>query len=152
MHYNNETSDGQLVTGFTLGEALFGVDAHLVQEVVKVGDITRVHNAPASVVGIRNLRGRIVTVVDMAVHLNLGSVVIGTESRLLIMEHQGEPYGFLVDSVADAIALDEGHIDAPPASLAQHIRSRLRGVWRENEKLTAILDPQTLFEWQENVQ
>ena len=50
----------------------------------------------------------------MAVHLGLGCVEIGPETRLLIMEHQGESYGFLVDAVTDAIALDAERIDTPP--------------------------------------
>jgi purine-binding chemotaxis protein CheW len=151
MQYDEETADGLLVTGFTLGDASFGVDARLVQEVVKVGEVTRVHDAPSEIVGIRNLRGRIVTVVDMALHLDLGSVAVGPESRLLIMEHQGESYGFLVDAVADSIALDEELIAAPPASLEPALRGRLLGVWREGEHLTAILDPQALFQWEEPV-
>jgi purine-binding chemotaxis protein CheW len=146
---NEEASDGLLVTGFTLGDATFGVDARLVLEVVKVGELTPVHGAPAGVVGIRNLRGRIVTVVDMATHLNLGQVAIGSENRLLIMEHQGEFYGFLVDAVTDAIALDEKRIGKPPASLESGLRSRLIGVWRDGQTLTAILDPQALFNWKE---
>jgi purine-binding chemotaxis protein CheW len=149
MQYDEETTDGLLVTGFALGAADFGVDARLVQEVVKVGELTRVHAAPPGVIGIRNLRGRIVTVVDMATHLDLGSVVIGPETRLLIMEHQGESYGFLVDAVTEAIALDEEHIGAPPASLDPALRGRLRGVWREADRLTAILDPQALFQWED---
>lgn len=149
MQYEDETTDGLLVTGFSLGAANFGIDARLVQEVVKVGELTRVHAAPADVIGIRNLRGRIVTVVDMATHLDLGCVAIGTESRLLIMEHQGESYGFLVDAVTEAIALDEEHIGTPPASMDPALRARLRGVWRETERLTAILDPQALFLWED---
>lgn len=144
---NEETTDGLLVTGFTLGDASFGVDARLVQEVVKVGELTPVHGAPSGVVGIRNLRGRIVTVVDMAAHLNLGHVESGPETRLLIMEHQGEFYGFLVDAVTDAIAMDEKRIGKPPASLEPALRSLLIGVWREGQTLTAILDPQALFKW-----
>lgn len=147
---NQDTTYGLLVTGFTLGEAAFGVDAHLVQEVVKVGELTRVHDAPPGVAGIRNLRGRIVTVVDMAEHFGLGCVAIGPDSRLLIMEHQGESFGFLVDTVTDTLDLDEEQITAPPASLDPALRSRLRGVLREGGRLTAIIDPETLFLWEES--
>jgi purine-binding chemotaxis protein CheW len=149
MQYDEETTDGLLVTGFSLGAASFGVEARMVLEVVKVGELTRVHDAPLGVIGIRNLRGRIVTVVDMAMHLDLGSVEIGPEARLLIMEHQGESYGFLVDAVTEAIALDEEYIVSPPASLDPALRGRLRGVWRESDRLTFILDPQALFQWEE---
>lgn len=148
MESTQNVSDGLLVTGFTLGEAAFGVDAQLVQEVVKVGELTPVHDAPPGVVGIRNLRGRIVTVVDMSTHLDLGSVAISPNNRLLIMEHQGESYGFLVDAVTDAMTLDEESIIAPPASLDPALRGRLLGVWRKGDRLTAILDPQTLFQWE----
>lgn len=150
MQHDEETGDGLLVTGFVLGAATFGVDARLVLEVVKVGELTHVHDAPPDVVGIRNLRGRIVTVVDMATHLDLGCVTIGPETRLLIMEHQGESYGFLVDAVTDAIALDEERIGAPPASLDPALRGRLRGVWREANQIMAILDPQALFQWDDD--
>ena len=146
---NDESSDGLLVTQFALGAADFGIDARLVLEVVKVGELTHVHHAPAGVVGIRNLRGRIVTVVDMAVHLGMGTVQAGSETRLLIMEHQGESYGFMVDAVTDAIALEPERIGAPPANLDPVLRGRLRGVWRDGSKLTAILDPEALFHWSE---
>ncbi len=150
--HHDETNGGLLVTGFKLGAAFFGVDARLVQEVVKVGNLTRVHDAPLGVVGIRNLRGRIVTVVDLATHLDLGNVEIGPDTRLLIMEHQGESYGFLVDAVTDAIVLDEERIDVPPASMDPTLRGRLRGVWREEERLTAILHSQALFQWEETAE
>ena len=149
MQNDEQANNGLLVTGFTLGEADFGIDARLVLEVVKVGELTRVHDAPPGVVGIRNLRGRIVTVVDMATHLDLGSVTIGSDTRMLIMEHLGEPFGFLVDTVTDAIALDEERIGAAPASLDPSLRQRLHGVWHDKDTLMAILDPKALFQWEE---
>ena len=150
MHYSDEIGGGLLLTGFMIGAASFGVDARLVQEVVKVGDLTCVHDAPPGVVGIRNLRGRIVTVVDMAVHLNLGSVNTELDNRLLIMEQRGDSIGFLVDCVTDAINLDESQIGVPPASLDPQLRSRLRGVWRDGDAVTSILDPEALFECEES--
>lgn len=149
MEENVETSSGILVTTFALGGASFGVDARLVQEVVKVGDLTPVHDAPPEVVGIRNLRGRIVTVVDLAVHLGLGTITPGPENRLLIMERQGEYFGFLVDTVTDAVHLEEGQLTTPPASLDPSLARRLQGVLRETDRLTAILDPKAMFSWGE---
>jgi len=148
MSIDEETADGLLVTKFTVCDADFGVDARLVLEVVKVGELTRVHDAPRGVAGIRNLRGRIVTVVDTAVHLDLGRVEMGNETRMLIMENQGEAYGFLVDSVTDAFSLEEEQLGAPPASLDNSLRSKLIGVWRDGDRLTAILDPQSFFQWE----
>lgn len=150
MEYENDGADGLLVTRFRLGDATFGLDARLVQEVVKVGETTYVHDAPDYVAGIRNLRGRIVTVVDMATHLGLGAVEPGPESRLLIAERNGESFGFLVDAVADAVALEIEDIESPPVGIAPMLRDRLRGVWREGEHLTAVLDPEALFVWHDD--
>jgi purine-binding chemotaxis protein CheW len=149
LETNEESTGGLLMTGFALGASAFGVDACMVQEVVKVGELTRVHDAPTGVIGIRNLRGRIVTVIDMATHLNMGTVEITPETRLLIMEHQGDSYGFMVDAVTEAIALENDRIEAPPSSLDPGLRSILRGVWREADRLTAVLDHEALFRWEE---
>ncbi len=147
---NNETAaDGLLMTCFKLGGAAFGIEARLVQEVVKVGDITPVHGAPPDVIGIRNLRGHVVTVVDTATHLRLGSVKSGPETRLLIIERDGEFYGFLVDTVTDALSMEENRIVPPPSSMDPVLRGRLRGIWREGDQLTALLDPEEMFRWNE---
>lgn len=144
---HDEEDDGLLVTRFAVGDTLFGIDAHLVQEVVKASEITRVHDAPSSVAGIRNLRGHIVTVIDTAIHLGLGNITIGTNTRLLIIEKKGEVYGFLADAVTDAVVLNKEHFCEPPATMDHALRSRLTGVYREAEKLTAILNTDELFVW-----
>lgn len=144
----DETQDDDiLVAQFKLGDAVFGIDARLVQEVVKVGELTPVHGAPEDVVGVRNLRGHIVTMIDMSVHLGLGTVEIGPDTRILIITHQGEFYGFLVDAVTEAIALKQDELAAPPASLSPELRGRISGVWRKGKELTAILSSEALFKW-----
>jgi len=142
------TEDGLLVTVFTLGDTFLGIDARLVEEVVRVGELTPVPGAPAAVVGIRNLRGRIVTVLDMAEHLELVSTEQGDLSRLLIMDDQGESLGFLVDSVEDALALDPARLGKVPAGMDPVLKRVLSGVWRDDERLIALLDRDSLFRWE----
>ena len=140
---NSEPSsdDTLLVATFLLGNAAFGIGAAQVQEVVRLGEITPVHHAPPYVVGIRNLRGRIVTVIDLRARLNLGTMVNGAESRILIVDWQGEPIGLLVDSVADTISVSPADLGPPPPNV-NGIQSRnLRGVCRSGERLVALLDP-----------
>lgn len=144
---SKSSTEKALVTCFNLCRGVFGINAQLVQEVIKVGELTQVYGAPDEVVGIRNLRGRIVTVIDTAAHLGIGRVEMDGETRLLIMEHQQEYYGFLVDSVIEAITLQHDQIEPVPSSLDPALRSRLLGVWREDDKLTALLDPDVLFTW-----
>lgn len=149
----SEESNEMLLACFRIGNANFGVDARLVQEVVKSGEITTVHDAPPEVVGIRNLRGRIITVIDLAAHLDLGQVEeTGPGTKMLIMEHLGESYGFLVDAVTEAFAMDEKQIAESPPNLDPVLRERLLGVWRDHDELTAILDSSKFFEWQNSTQ
>lgn len=147
MDNKGASGDGVLVSCFMLGDSSFGVDARLVQEVVKVGELTAVSNAPDDVVGIRNLRGRIVTVIDMAECLGLGSIDAGPDARLLIIENRGETYGFLVDAVTGNVELDEKQVTTPPASMDPSLSSKLFGVWREKGKLLALIDTNRLFHW-----
>ena len=147
MDKDNESGDGVLVSCFKLGDSSFGVDARLVQEVVKVGELTVVRNAPNDVVGIRNLRGRIVTVIDMSICLGLDRVEDSPDARLLIIENRGETYGFMVDAVAGNVELDEKQVTTPPASMDPVLCSKLLGVWREKGKLLALIDPEKLFQW-----
>lgn len=147
MQDSTRSNEKDLVTCFNLCRGVFGINAQLVQEVIKVGELTQVYGAPDEVVGIRNLRGRIVTVIDTAAHLGIGCVEMGPETRLLIMEHQQEHYGFLVDSVIEAVDLERDQIDPVPSSLDPALRSRLLGVWRQADGLTALIDPDLLFTW-----
>lgn len=142
MAENNTSAkvDGGLYATFLLGEAAFGVAAEQVQEVVRPGSITPVHHAPPFVLGIRNLRGKIVTVIDLAVRLDLGSAEVGPDSRVLIVDWQGEPVGLLVDSVADTVAIDGEGIEPPPANVHGVQARHLRGVYRGTERLVAVLE------------
>ncbi|MEA3639092.1 MAG: chemotaxis protein CheW [Lamprobacter sp.] len=149
MQDSTPSNAKELVTCFNLCRGVFGINAQLVQEVIKVGELTQVYGAPDEVVGIRNLRGRIVTVIDLAAHLGIGRVEMGADTRLMIFEHQQEHYGFLVDRVIEAIPLEQDQIEPVPSSLDPALRARLLGVWRQQDELTALLDPNLLFTWRD---
>jgi purine-binding chemotaxis protein CheW len=139
---NPETAADLLIATFQLGgdDGFFGIDATLIQEVVMVGELTPVRHAPAYVAGIRNLRGKIITVIDLCVRLGLGYVEIGPESRILIADWKGEPVGLLVDRVDDAIALEADGLEPAPPNLHGLQMQKVRGVFRSGERLAALLD------------
>jgi len=137
-----EVEEELLTATFYLGEdGLFAIDAILIQEVVVLGELTPVRHAPDFVAGIRNLRGRIITVIDLSARLGIGSVEIGPESRVLIADWKGEPVGLLVDRVADAIALEPGSLEAAPSNVHGVQKQKMRGVFRSGQRLVALLDP-----------
>ena len=131
-----------LTATFQLGgdDCVFGINAILIQEVVMVGELTPVRHAPEYVAGIRNLRGRIITVIDLSMRLGLGFVEIGPESRILIADWKGEPVGLLVDRVADAIEVGAGALEPAPPNLHGVQMQKLLGVFRSGERLAALLD------------
>jgi len=104
------TADHSLLIVFALGDGLFGIKADLIQEVVKVSSMTPVHHAPDYIIGIRNLRGRVVTLLDLQLRLGLGAAMTHAENRILIIEWQGEPVGLLVDRIVDTIPLDSARV------------------------------------------
>jgi purine-binding chemotaxis protein CheW len=139
---NPEIAEDLLVATFELGsdDGVFGVDATLIQEVVMVGELTPVRHAQAYVAGIRNLRGRIITVIDLCVRLGLGAVEIGPESRILIADWKGEPVCLLVDRVEDAVAVEAGGLEPAPPNLHGVQMQKLLGVFPSGERLAALLD------------
>src|ERR1700742_819154 len=86
-----------LLATFFLRDALCALDAAGIQEVIRVGPITPVRHAPESVAGIVNLRGKIVTVLDLGLRLGLPKAVPGPDTRIFIMEDGNEFIGLLVD-------------------------------------------------------
>jgi purine-binding chemotaxis protein CheW len=139
---NAETEQALLVATFQLGgeDGIFGIDATLIQEVVMVGELTPVRHAPDYVAGIRNLRGRIITVIDLCVRLGLGTVEIDSDSRILIADWKGEPVGLLVDYVADAVEVAPDALDPTPPNVNGVQMQNLLGVFRSGERLAALLD------------
>jgi len=137
-----ETAKELLIATFQVGnhDGIFGIDATLIQEVVMVGELTPVRHALDYVVGIRNLRGRIITVIDLGVRLDLGFVAIGPDSRILIVGWKGESIGLLVSRVADAIAVQENDLEAAPPNLHGVQMQKLLGVFRSGHRLAALLD------------
>jgi len=129
-----------LLATFFLGSAAFGLDTAQVQEVVRVGNITPVHHAPDFVLGVMNLRGRIATVIDLAVKLEIERAEVGTESRIFIVDWQGEQIGLLVDRVSDPVLLDRSDLKPSPENVRGIQGRQFRGVCHVSGMLIAVLD------------
>ncbi len=147
-----EKDDSLLVATFILNGALFGIDAGKVQEVVLIDRITPVHHAPAWVVGVRNLRGKIVTIIDLAAKLELGAVEQTAETRILILKWTREPIGIMVDAVSDAVRFERSTLEAPPPNLHDVQSSDMKGVLHHQGRLVALLNPDSLLHFDERAE
>ncbi len=95
-----------LLTTFFVRESLCALDAAGIQEVIRVGALTPVRHAPDEVAGIVNLRGKIVTILDLGLRLGFARIVPGGDSRVFIIEDGGEFIGLLVDRVDEVVEVD----------------------------------------------
>ena len=117
MQQLEEDDDLLLVVTFYVGNRLLGIHTEKIKEIIKIGVITDVPHAPGHIIGILNLRGRIVTVIDLGTRLSLGSSQRGEEGRIIILDDGGESVGLMVDRIADVIRIDPQELTPPPANM-----------------------------------
>ncbi len=99
---------------FILGKETYGVEVLHVQEVFRCPDISPVPGAPTTVLGIINLRGEVITVNDMRTMLGLPTAEVTDQTRIILMELDGQKLGMLVDSVAEIIVNKTSEMEATP--------------------------------------
>ena len=129
-----------LGTTFYVRGALCAFDAALVEEVVRLRRTTPVPHSPPYVLGVMNLRGKIVSVIDLGRKLGLGTAEPGEASRVYIVRDRSELVGLLVDSSADVVEFDAAALEPPPANVRGVEGRFLRGVGRSGGRLAAVLD------------
>jgi purine-binding chemotaxis protein CheW len=124
----------------TIGDHLFGLPISRVQDVFVPDRLTRVPLAPPEVAGILNLRGRVVTAVDMRCRLDLGTRQTGQPVMAIGIELKGESYGLLVDSVGEVMQLPNCACEAKPINLDARLGRVAAGIYRLEGQLMIVLD------------
>lgn len=139
---------------FRINGSLFGIDIMLVREINRNVDITTVDKAPSFVRGLINLRGQIVTILDVAAKLGISNarevgepccVILKTTSELghrhpdLVDQAVSDPVGLLVDEIGDIITVGDKAIETPPANIGGVDRRFLIGVIKLESDLMAVL-------------
>lgn len=126
---------------FRIGKETFGVEIFAVREIVKAQEITAVPGTADYVLGIINLRGKIISVVDLAERLGLGRAKIERASRILVVDLEGFTVGFLVDAATEVLRLPRESIDPAPEELKHTIHDDyLEGVGKLDDRLVIILN------------
>jgi purine-binding chemotaxis protein CheW len=132
-------ADVELVT-FYVGDLLLGAEIRHVEEINRHVDFTPVPHAPEFVRGVVNLRGEVVTVLDLRTILGLGQTEPSKDSRNVVVNAGGDRIGLLVDRIADVVNTQWGQIDLPPANLTGVQGRFLQGVYKLERELLAVLD------------
>ena len=124
----------------TIGDHMFGLPIFRVQDVFVPVGLTRVPLAPPEVAGILNLRGRVVTAIDMRSRLDFGEREPGTPVMAIGIEFKGESYGLLVDAVGEVMQLHNSACEAKPANLDPRLSRVAAGIYRLEGQLMVVLD------------
>jgi purine-binding chemotaxis protein CheW len=125
---------------FTTADQIFGLPIARVQEVFRPARITRVPLAGAQIAGVLNLRGRIVTAIDMRSRLGLQAREEGLAPMAIGIESRGESFGLLVDTLGEVLRLSDSDIEANPINLDRRLASVSTGVHRLDGQLLVVLD------------
>jgi purine-binding chemotaxis protein CheW len=139
MINTNDVGDLLLVI-FGLDGAWYGLDASVVQEVILVDDNTVVYHAPTYVRGIINLRGKIVTVLDLETKMGLPFHPVQADARILVVAWNQEQVGLLVEVVAEVINLSKKQIEPIPLNISDGLRRFLSGVCSNEGRLIGVID------------
>jgi purine-binding chemotaxis protein CheW len=132
-----------------LAGQLLGIPVLLVHDVLKPLNITRVPLSPKWVAGVLNLRGKIVTAIDLRNRLGLPPrATDGGPGMSVVVEHKGEPYSLLIDSVGEVLSLDETSFERNPVTLDQTWRDVSDGIYRLKDELMVVLDVKRLLDLQ----
>ncbi len=125
---------------FFIGDALCGMDILKVQEINKLMEMTKVPQAPDYVTGILNLRGQIVTIVDLGKKLGLGETNLHDDPRNIIVNAPSEHIGLLVRKISDVVMADPDRIESAPANMSGIQGVFFTGVYKTEDKLIGILN------------
>lgn len=147
----NNTDDPMLqwVT-FRLDGETYGINVMQVQEVLRYTEIAPVPGAPAYVLGIINLRGNVVTVIDTRHRFGLPSAEVTDQTRIVIIEADSHVVGILVDAVAEVVYLRQSEIETAPNVGNEESAKFIQGVCNKNNELLILVELEKMLsdsEW-----
>jgi purine-binding chemotaxis protein CheW len=131
---------------FYLDKLLFGVELKNVQEVIRSLDVTKVPLAPGVVSGLINLRGQVVTAVDLRRRLELEPRPADKPAMNVVVRSDDGSVSLLVDEIGDVVEVDDTTFERPPETLRGLVREVITGVHKLDDRLMLVLDTEKACE------
>ncbi len=133
---------------FYLDGHFFGIDVLEVQEVFRYQEMTKVHLAPPVVRGLINLRGQIITAIDLRKRLDLPDRPEGEEPMNVVVRTSEEVVSLLVDEIGDVLEVSETQHEPPPGTLSAAMQDLIKGVYKLENQLLLILDTARVMQYE----
>jgi purine-binding chemotaxis protein CheW len=136
----NESNELLQLVSFELNGEEFGIDILMVQEIIRMLQITKVPNSPEFVDGVINIRGRIIPVVDLRCKLNMARKEHDNDTRIVVVEVEGRTTGFIVDKVTEVLRIPANITEAPPDIVAGVNSEFIKSVGKLDGRLLILID------------
>jgi purine-binding chemotaxis protein CheW len=143
-----DSEKSQEFVTFTIAGQLFGIPVLQIQDVLSSYHITPIPLAPPEIIGSLNLRGRVVTAIDVRLRLGLPARPSDTESMSIVAENEGELYSLMVDAVGEVLALPQSAFERNLPTLDAKFRSFSEGIYRLDDQLLVVLDVNRLLDYE----
>jgi purine-binding chemotaxis protein CheW len=141
-HSNRELQ----IVGFRVGNETYGVPITALHEIVRVPEITAVPDAPDYMEGVINLRGKIVSVIDLRKRFGIKETTSSRRNRILVVEFNGRLSGLIVDSASEVLKIPPADVEPPPAVLQEGGLNCVTGLGKYQGRLIMLLDTTKLLE------
>ena len=134
------------IVGFRVGRETYGVPIHLILEIVRVPEITAVPDAPEYIEGVINLRGKIVSIMDLRKRFREKAVTTSRQNRILVLEVQGRLAGLIVDGASEVMKISASEVEPPPTVFQESGLQCVTGVAKHGGRLVVLLDMAKLLQ------
>ena len=133
------------IVGFQVGRETYGVPITSLHEIVRVPEITAVPDAPEYLEGVINLRGKIVSVMDLRKRFGEKQISLKRQNRILVVEHSGRLAGLIVDSASEVLKIPADAVEPPPAVFQDGGLNCVTGLGKVGSRLVVLLDMSKLL-------
>jgi purine-binding chemotaxis protein CheW len=128
------------LVGFRIGRETFGVPISMVHEIVRVPDITSVPDAPEYIEGVINLRGKIVSIVDLRKRFGEKQITRHKKNRILVVEVDSKMVGLIVDAASEVLKMPHEDVEAPPNVFEEGDLNYVTGVGKLKDRLVILIE------------
>ena len=145
----DEAAGTTQIVSFRLANEEYGVDIMRVQEIILMGQITRMPQVPEFICGLINLRGHVIPIVDLRKRVSLPAEEATEHTRIIVVNVYEKTIGIVVDAVNEVLRIGTDQIEPPPSSIAGIDHTYIRGLVKFEEKLLILLNIEDILSQEE---
>ncbi|HOK40718.1 MAG TPA: chemotaxis protein CheW [bacterium] len=134
------SEDYEMYVGFILGQEEYGIDIKLIKEIIRQTEITSVPNVQEFIIGVINLRGEIVPLIDLRKRFKMKEIERDKNMRIIVVEVNGKLVGLLVDRITEVVKITKNQISPPPQMTSSALKEYITGVAKLPNRIVLLID------------